>query len=118
MTKALTPKYRSLTNVVSSGLEYVRVLEMAKRRNPIEEHLKNLAECLGPQLVPYINAEDLFRELTLAQRLEGLDADQRLEGLDADQRLEGLSLEDIVNCLSDEKRQALRQLLDDQGTDS
>ena len=95
---------------------------MAKRRDRIEENLKILAEGLGPRLVPYMNPEDLSRDLTPAQRLEGLDAAQRLEGLDAAQLLEGLEatqllerlpLEDIVNRLSDEDRQALRQLLDD-----
>ena len=91
---------------------------MAKRRNQIEENLKIIARDMGPRLIPFMNLEDLFRESTPEQRLEGLDAEQRLEGLDAAQRLEGLDveqlpLEDIVNRLSDEGRQTLRQLLDD-----
>jgi hypothetical protein len=38
--------------------------------------------------------------------------------LDAKQRLQGLSLEDRIDDLSDEERQVLRQLLDDQNTDT
>ena len=95
---------------------------MSKRRNQIEENLKIIARDMGPRLIPFINPEDLFRESTPEQRLEGLDAQQRLEGLDAQQRLEGLtpaqqlqglSPEDIRDALSDEDRQVLRQLLDD-----
>ena len=82
---------------------------MAKRRDRIEENLKILAEGLGPRLVPYINPEDLFREST---------PEQRLQGLDVEQRLQGLSLEDRINGLSDEERQVLRQLLDDQDNDT
>jgi hypothetical protein len=53
-----------------------------------------------------------------AERLEGLDVAERLEGLDATQRLEGLSLEDRIGDLSDEDRQTLRQLLEEQDTDT
>ena len=82
----------------------VEVLEMAKRRNQIEENLKIIARDMGPRLIPFMNLEDIFRELT---------PEQLLEGLEATQLLEKLPLEDIVNHLSDEDRQALRQLLDD-----
>ena len=34
------------------------------------------------------------------------------------QRLQGVSPEDILDALSDEDRQALRQLLEDQNTDT
>jgi hypothetical protein len=78
-----------------------------------------IAEYLGRDLVPFINLEDRVHDLTPAQRLQGLDdAAQRLQGLDAAQRLQGLSLEDIRDSLSDEERQALRQLLDDQESDT
>jgi hypothetical protein len=77
-----------------------------------------IAEYLGRDLVPFINLEDRVHDLTPAQRLQGLDAAQRLQGLDAAQRLQGLALEDIRDSLSDEERQALRQLLDDQESDT
>ena len=76
------------------------VLEMAKRRDLIEENVKILAEGLGSRLAPYIAPEDRLRDLTPEQWLQGLDA-------------ANIPLEDIVKHLSDEKRQALRQLLDD-----
>jgi uncharacterized protein YggL (DUF469 family) len=38
--------------------------------------------------------------------------------LDVAERLEGLSLEDRIGDLSDEERQALRQLLEDQERDT
>ena len=77
------------------------VLKMAKRRDRIEESVKILAEGLGARLAPYIAPEDRLRDLTPEQWLQGLDA-------------ANIPLEDIVKHLSDEKRQALRQLLDDQ----
>ena len=86
---------------------------MAKRRDQLEENLKIIARDMGPRLIPFINPEDLFRESTPEQRLEGLDAQQRLEGLTPAQQLQGLSPEDIRDALSDEDRQVLRQLLDD-----
>ena len=91
----------------------VEVLDMAKRRDQLEENLKIIARDMGPRLIPFINPEDLFRESTPEQRLEGLDAQQRLEGLTPAQQLQGLSPEDIRDALSDEDRQVLRQLLDD-----
>ena len=60
---------------------------MAKRRNQLEENLKILAQNMGSQLIPYMNPEDLFRESTPEQRLQGLDAEQRLQGLDAASRV-------------------------------
>ena len=68
---------------------------MAKRRDRIEENLKIIARDMGPRLIPFMNLEDIFRELT------------------PEQRLQGLSLEDIRDALSDEDRQALLQLLQD-----
>jgi hypothetical protein len=68
-----------------------------------------IAEYLGRDLVPFINLEDRVHDLTPAQRLQGLDVAQRLQGL---------ALEDIRDSLSDEERQALRQLLDDQESDT
>jgi NAD-specific glutamate dehydrogenase len=59
-----------------------------------------IAEYLGRDLVPFINLEDRVHDLTPAQRLQGL------------------ALEDIRDSLSDEERQALRQLLDDQESDT
>ena len=73
---------------------------MAKRRNQLEENLKILAQNMGSQLIPYMNPEDLFREST------------------PEQRLQGVSPEDILDALSDEDRQALRQLLEDQDMDT
>ena len=85
------------------------VLEMAKRRNQLEDNLKILAQNMGSQLIPYMNPEDLFREST---------PEQRLQGVSLAQRLQGSSPEDILDALSDEDRQALRQLLEDQDTDT
>ena len=85
------------------------VLEMAKRRNQLEENLKILAQNMGSQLIPYMNPEALFREST---------PEQRLQGVSLAQRLQGSSPEDILDALSDEDRQVLRQLLEDQNTDT
>ena len=82
----------------------VEVLEMAKRRNQIEDNLKIIARDMGPRLIPFMNLADIVRELT---------PEQRLHGLTPAQRLHGLSLEDIRDALSDEDRQALLQLLQD-----
>jgi hypothetical protein len=92
---------------------------MANRFRLPRRNMELIAEYLGRDLVPFINLEDRVHDLTPAQRLQGLDdAAQRLQGLDAAQRLQGLSLEDIRDSLSDEERQALRQLLDDQESDT
>ena len=82
----------------------VEVLDMAKRRDQLEENLKIIARDMGPRLIPFINPEDLFRESTPEQRLEGLDAQQRLEGLDAQQRLEGLDAQQRLEGLDAQQR--------------
>jgi hypothetical protein len=82
---------------------------MANRLRLPRRNMELIAEYLGRDLVPFINLEDRVHDLTPAQRLQGLDAAQRLQGL---------ALEDIRDSLSDEERQALRQLLDDQESDT
>ena len=73
---------------------------MANRFRLPRRNMELIAQYLGRDLVPFINPEDLVHDLTPAQRLEGL------------------SLEDIRDNLSDEDRQALRQLLDGQENDT
>jgi hypothetical protein len=95
------------------------IIKMAKKRYSLpRKNLEFIAQDIGPELAPFINPEDRVRDLTPAQRIQGLDAKQRIQGLDAKQRLQGLSLEDRIDDLSDEERQVLRQLLDDQNTDT
>ena len=69
---------------------------MANRFRLPRRNMELIAQYLGRDLVTFINPEDRVQDLTPAQRLEGL------------------SLEDIRDSLSDEDRQALRQLLDGQ----
>lgn len=71
---------------------------MSNRFRLPKRNMELIAQHFGRDLVPFINPEDLFRESTPAQRLQGL------------------SLEDRIEDLSDEERQALRQLLDDPKT--
>jgi hypothetical protein len=73
---------------------------MANRFRLPRRNMELIAQYLGRDLVPFINPEDLFRESTPAQRLQGL------------------TLEDRIDDLSDEERQALRQLLDGQESDA
>ena len=86
------------------------IIKMAKKRYSLpRKNLEFIAQDIGPELAPFINPEDRVRDLTPAQRIQGLDAKQRIQGL---------SLEDRIDDLSDEERQVLRQLLDDQNTDT
>jgi hypothetical protein len=62
-------------------------------------NLEYIAQTMGQDLLPYMSIEDKLRDLTPAQRLEGL------------------SLEDRIKNLTDEEREALRQLLNDQEND-
>ena len=64
---------------------------MANRFRLPRRNMELIAQYLGRDLVPFISPEDLVHDLTPAQRLEGL---------------------------SDEDRQALRQLLDGQENDT
>ncbi len=73
---------------------------MSNRFRLPRRNMELIAEYLGRDLVPFINLEDRVHDLTPAQRLQGL------------------ALEDIRDSLSDEERQALRQLLDDQESDT
>ena len=109
---------------------------MANRFRLPRRNMELIAKYLGPDLVPFINPEDLFRKSTPAQRVQGLSLKDRIdglsdeerqalrqlwadeEGLTSAQRLQGLSLEDRIDGLSDEERQALRQLLDEQESDA
>ena len=78
------------------SLEYATVLIMANRFRLPRRNMELIAQYLGRDLVTFINPEDRVQDLTPAQCLQGL------------------SLEDIRDSLSDEERQALRQLLDGQ----
>lgn len=92
-------------------------------------NLEYIAQNMGQDLLPYISSEDRVRGLSVEDRIKDLSDEERHallnkllateDGLTPAQRLEGLTLEDIppediVNRLSNEKRQAIRQLLDDQ----
>ena len=98
-------------------------------------NLEYIAQNMGQDLLPYISSEDRVRGLPLEDRIhdlsdedrqallnrllddpEGLTPAQRLLGFK--QQLQGLSPEDIRDALSDDERQVLRQLLDDQESDT
>ena len=116
--------------------DITKEVAMANRFRLPRRNMELIAEYLGPDLVPFINPEDLFRKSTPAQRVQGLSLKDRIdglsdeerqalrqlwadeEGLTSAQRLQGLSLEDRIDGLSDEERQALRQLLDEQESDA
>ena len=109
---------------------------MANRLRLPRRNMELIAQYLGRDLVPFINPEELFSQLTPTQRLQGLSLEDRIddlsdadrqallqlwadeEGLSPVQRLQGLSLEDRIDDLSDADRQALRQLLDDRENDT
>ena len=70
--------------------------EISEMADKYTRNLEYIAETMGQDLLPFISIEDRLRDLTPAQRLEGL------------------SLEDRIEDLSDEEREGLRQLLDGQ----
>ena len=103
--------------------------EISKMADRYTRNLEYIAQNMGQDLLPYISSEDRVRGLSVEDRIKDLSDEERHallnkllaaeDGLTPAQRLEGLTLEDIppediVNRLSNEKRQAIRQLLDDQ----
>jgi hypothetical protein len=73
--------------------------EISNMADKYTRNLEYIAQTMGQDLLPYMSIEDKLRDLTPAQRLEGL------------------SLEDRIKNLTDEEREALRQLLNDQEND-
>jgi hypothetical protein len=73
--------------------------EISNMADKYTRNLEYIAQNMGQDLLPYMSIEDKLRDLTPAQRLEGL------------------SLEDRIKNLTDEEREALRQLLNDQEND-
>ena len=107
---------------------FKHIIEVLKMADKYTQNLEYIAQNMGQDLLPFISSADRVRGLSLEDRIHDLSDEERQaflnklladeEGLTLAQRLQGLSLEDIppediVNRLSDEKRQALRKLLDD-----
>ena len=60
--------------------------------------------------------KEMLESLPAEERLNGLSLEQRLEGLSPEERAKVLSPEQWLEGLSSEAREALRQLLHDNGS--
>ena len=81
--------------------------------------LKFMAEDIGPELVPFLEPEDMLKSMNPAKRrkflslfdtqqlLVNMSIEDRLAGIDIEDRLANISTEELIKGISPEQRKKL-----------
>ena len=69
------------------------VLRMAEKQSLYDKQLKRMAEVFGPDLIAFLNENDIVKQMSPEVRLRGLSLEERLHGLTLEERLRGLNLD-------------------------
>jgi len=80
------------------------VLAMAGKHSIPRKDLEFMAKDIGPEILPYLNEEDLLKHLSPEARLRGLNPEDLLKQLSPEDRVRGLNSEARVRGLSPEER--------------
>ena len=68
-------------------------LRMAGKQSLYEKQLERMAKVFGPDLIAFLNENDIVEQMSPEVRLCGLSLEERLRGLSLEERLRGLNLD-------------------------
>ena len=74
---------------------------MAGKQSSYEKHLQRIADSLGENLIPFLNKDELLKQITPSHRISGLTLSERLHGLS----------ENDLRSLNPETKEMLQQLM-------
>ena len=66
---------------------------MAGKQSLYEKQLERMAKVFGPDLIAFLNENDIVEQMSPEVRLCGLSLEERLRGLSLEERLRGLDLD-------------------------
>jgi len=88
------------------------VLTMAGRHSIPRKDLEFMAKDIGPEILPYLNEEDLLKHLSPEARLRGLNPEDLLKQLSPEDRVRGLNPEERLRGMSPDELRKLKQFLE------
>jgi len=66
---------------------------MAGKQSLYDKQLKRMAEVFGPDLIAFLNKDELLEQMSPEVRVRGLTPEARVRGLTLEERLHGLDLD-------------------------